>query len=170
MGSGHDVPVNLDIVKNTERYATEFSVDYLPRVSDPKAQLALALYREALCVNSVPYAFLGFAKVLNVFLAGDVKTIKWINENLANVNGILERARIVQLQQEGTDIGKYLYVNGRCAVAHAYSDPLVDPDIPNDERRLLRDLPLIQSLAQLLIESELCIKTEKTWLSEEVSR
>src|SRR3989442_2428284 len=39
-----------------------FRADYLPDPSDPKARLALALYREALTVNSAPYRFLGFAK------------------------------------------------------------------------------------------------------------
>src|ERR1043165_3177543 len=39
--------------------------DYVPDPSDPKAKLALALYREGLSVNLVPYQFLGFFKVVN---------------------------------------------------------------------------------------------------------
>src|SRR2546422_4958129 len=34
---------------------------------DPKAQLALALYREALTVNSIPFSFLSYFKILNMF-------------------------------------------------------------------------------------------------------
>ena len=48
-----------------------------------------------------------------------------------------------------------LYESGRCAVAHAFADPLVDPDDLADLRRLSADLDVVRALAEYLIEHEL---------------
>ena len=61
--------------------------DYLPEPSDKKARLAIALHREALGLeqNNLPYAFLGFTKILN--LGGDgKKQIEWINSEIGKLN------------------------------------------------------------------------------------
>src|SRR5581483_7012438 len=56
-----------------------FRLDYLPEPMSDKARLALALFREAVNVNSVAYKFLGFYKVINL-LYGDGSSQKtWIN-------------------------------------------------------------------------------------------
>jgi len=44
----------------------KFRIDYLPEHTNPKGQLCLALYREALNLNSKPFQFLGFFKIINV--------------------------------------------------------------------------------------------------------
>lgn len=59
-----------------------------------------------------------------------------------------------------------MYESGRCAIAHAFSEPLVDPEDPDDSARLQKDLPLIKALAQHLIESELGVKSIQTIWSE----
>ena len=43
----------------------------------------------------------------------------------------------------------------RCAVAHAYSDPVVDPDDLSDLRRLSQDVWIIKAVAEFLIENDL---------------
>lgn len=44
---------------------------YLPTGLAPEAELALALYREGLSVNSIPFAFLSLFKIFNIrFAAG----------------------------------------------------------------------------------------------------
>ena len=55
--------------------------NYLPQPSEPGARLALALYREALGLehDSVPYSFLGYARILNIWLRDGKKQIAWIN-------------------------------------------------------------------------------------------
>lgn len=102
-----------------------------PRVSEPvdeKARLALALYREDLSVNSVPYQFLGFAKIINVLHAGGSAQKAWIGAVLPNVTDADARARLAELSGEVADVSAYLFESGRCAVAHANTSPVVNPD------------------------------------------
>ena len=139
-----------------------FQADYLPAPKDSKAKLALALYREALSVNSVAYQFLGFAKVLNILHEKGKEQIAWINKNVDLTSDHRAKERLVELRKQGLDIGDYLYTSGRCAIAHAYATPVVDPEDPEENRRLYRDLPLIQALAEDLIERELGIKSAQT--------
>src|SRR5262249_49515501 len=56
----------LNIGKEPMGIIGDGHLDYLPDPPDPKAKLALALYREGLSVNLIPYQFLGFFKVINV--------------------------------------------------------------------------------------------------------
>jgi len=53
------------------------------------------------------------------------------------------------------DIGEYLYTSGRCAVAHASTTPVVDPDNPEDFLRLSADMPVLRALAEHIIINEL---------------
>jgi hypothetical protein len=165
MGNGKNEPMDLCAITDLGRHTGEFRFDYRPVVAESRAKLALAIYREAIYVNSVPYQFLGFAKILNIIASGD-QLIKWINNNVNQVHGVLARQRLTELKETHPDIGKYLYVDGRCAIAHALGDPLVDPDLPDVEHRLWKDVPLMQALAERLIETELGVKTRKTWLLE----
>jgi len=71
--------------------------------------------------------------------------------------------RLTELTHSGiTDIGEYLYASGRCAVAHAGTDPTVDPENPEDIERLSKDLPLIRAMAAHVIEKELGVKSRQT--------
>jgi len=38
-----------------------------------------------------------------------------------------------------------------CAVAHAFSQPIVDPDDAQEVRRLSSDLPIIKEIAEIII-------------------
>lgn len=136
--------------------------DYLPFPPQENAQVALALYREALNLDDKSYQFLSFFKILNVRfdLSRDQK--QWINSNLASVNQLLIRERISELQQAHANVGQYLYESGRCAVAHAFGHPIVNPDNPEDKRRLAADLPVIRALAELMIENEFGVKSSQT--------
>lgn len=115
-----------------------------------KAQLALALFREALNSISIPGKFLGFFKILNT---------KWNDRNIVNgIQDMLKRltdedalARVKALEAKSIDIPSYLYKEGRCAIAHAFQDPLVDPDDWDDSFRIASDIPLIRALAVLII-------------------
>ena len=131
---------------------------------DEKARLALALFREARTVNSTPFEFLTYFKILNIFWKDRPVTI-----NGQRQNPIIERIRatlpklkdelaVSRLRVLGTtepDVPKYLYESGRCAIAHAYADPIVDPDDVSDLRRLSEDLYIVKEIAEYLIEVEL---------------
>jgi hypothetical protein len=121
---------------------------------DPRARLALALYREARTINSVPFSFLSYFKILNIFWQ-DKKIIEGIRTTLPHIKDDLARERIEDLENRGENVPVYLYTSGRCAVAHAYADPIVDPDNIKDLQRLSHDRDVIKAIAESLIETEL---------------
>jgi hypothetical protein len=139
-----------------------FRLDYLPEVVDVKAQRCLAFYREAMNLNSAPFQFLSFFKIINVLHAKGADQTACINRTLPLLSEHHACSRLQQLQTLHADVGKYLYESGRCAVAHAFNQPLVDPDDPKDTQRLREDLPLIKAIAEQLIESQLGVKSAKT--------
>ena len=144
----------------------KFRVDYLPEAKDPKAQLCLALYREAMNLNSEPFQFLGFFKIINALFEKGTDQKAWINKTLPLLNDHWVLERLKELKKRHSDIGEYLYESGRCAVAHAFSKPLVDPDDPEDTQRLSADLPVIRALAEHLMEHQVGIKSALTYRQE----
>jgi hypothetical protein len=141
--------------------------DYLPNPADPKAKLALALYREGLSVNLAPYKFLGFFKVINILRNKGNDQKQWIRTNLQYVTDRDALARIGAIQTSEPDVADYLYVSGRCAVAHAFDQSnVVNPDDPADLIRLSEDLPVIRELARVAIEREFAIKSEREFHRE----
>lgn len=139
-----------------------FRLDYLPSTTDTKARLCLALYREALGLRNTAYQFLAFFKIINVLHEKGVKQVAWINAAIPKITEHLALECLKKLRKSQPDLGKYLYESGRCAVAHAYAKPIVDPDDPAHTERLHSELPIVQALAEHLIEFELGIKSAET--------
>ena len=130
----------------------------------------MAFYREGLSLeqSNIAYATLSFFKILNIVAPTYDKQKTWINGNIQNFGTSnytkheVDR-RCAELRATGvSDIGKYLYVSCRCAVAHAGTTPTVDPESPEDLERLFKDLPLIRAMAAHVIEHELGIKSLST--------
>ena len=160
--SGNPVPVRVPLRSRAIGSSIAFPF-YRELEEDPKARLALALFREAITANSLPYEFLGYFKILNVIWKDRFSEIggRRINELIEGIRTSLPMLRSTTcierldvLSATHTDIADYLYKSGRCAVAHAYSDPIVDPDDVTDLRRLSSDLPIIKEIAENLIETE----------------
>jgi hypothetical protein len=144
VGSSIAFPFNRDIEKSS------------------KAKLSLALYREALSINSIPFAFLSYFKILNVFWKdkydnGKNELVEGIREMLHRLEDDLAKRRLDELNKTENDVPKYLYESGRCAIAHAHTDPIVDPDDSMDIRRLSQDIWIVKALAEYLIEKKLKI-------------
>ena len=139
-----------------------FRADYLPAPADPRARRALALYREALGLESIPYRFLAFYKVVNILYEHGADQKAWINGIVDKLDDLLAPARLAEIRLQGHDVGLYLYESGRCAVAHAFNSPIVDPDDPQDTERLARDLPLMKAVAEYAIEHELGVRPMRT--------
>ena len=164
--SGSAIPVAIS--RDTSRTCGNCIGDYpfyRELEHDSRARLALALYREALTVNSVPFSFLSYFKILNIFWKdryekGSNELIEGIRTMLPKLNDNEARDRIKQLTGSQSNIQEYLYESGRCAIAHAYSEPLVDPDDVADLRRLSQDIWVIKAIAEELIESELNISRD----------
>lgn len=130
-------------------------------------RLALALYRDALCCNNVFYQFLNFSKIINIRHARGPGQVAWINAALARVGWRVHssKSRLDALQSAGTDVGDYLYAQGRCAIAHAgftTGEPIRDPDRPADRMAIMQDLDLMQELAEILIEDDLGVESVST--------
>lgn len=135
--------------------------------SDPRSRLALALYREGRTIESVPFEFLSYFKILNIFW-NDKKQgpkgaqinplIEGIRETLSAITDEAAVKRIQELRAAGEDPAHYLYSSGRCAIAHAYSSPTVDPDDLSDLRRLSADMWVVRSLAEYQIEHVLGVR------------
>jgi hypothetical protein len=141
--------------------------DFLPDPPDPKAKLALALYREGLSVNLTPYKVLGFFKVINIIRDKGPAQIQWIRDNLQHVSDEGAKARITAIKSTEPDVATYLYRSGRCAVAHAFDqNNVVNPDDPSDLIRRYEDLPVIRELARLVIQREFGLKSERDFHRE----
>jgi len=140
----------------------DFHLEYLPSTTNPKARLCLALFREALGLNKSAYRFLAFFKIINVLHENGPKQIAWINATLPKLTDHSALTCLTELRKSQSDLGKYLYASGRCAVAHAYAQPIADPDDPADTERLESELPVVRALAEHLIEFDLGVKSADT--------
>jgi len=122
---------------------------------DKKARLALALFREARTANSIPFEFLSYFKILNMFWKDGTTIIEGIRATLPKLKDELAISRLRALGNTERDVSAYLYESGRCAIAHAYADPIIDPDDVSDLRRLSEDLYIVKEIAERLIEVDL---------------
>ena len=157
-----DGEIGLGRGKHPDILSTGFRADYLPCPDDPKARFALALYREALGLHSVPYKFLGFFKIINILHSGGSQQREWIRRTLPEITNYDAIRRLKELEKQTDDVAKYLYTSGRCAVAHAYGEPTVNPDGVEDYSRLQDDMIVVRSLAEYLIEREFGVKSQDT--------
>lgn len=147
-------------------FCEKLSLRYLPAPSDKNACIALALFREGMSLDHVAYKFLSFYKIINLRWRSPQDQKKWISEKLNLIENHEAKKRLNELKQSESEIANYLYVSGRCAVAHAGIDPYIDPENVEDSRRLYADLPIIKELAKIMIEQEYGIKTMRTIYEE----
>jgi hypothetical protein len=148
-------------------YGPPLPTDYrIPAVvaqqPDENARIALALYREAGSVRGTPYEFLGYFKVINTRYSSGSDQVAWINRTIPLLYDKDANRRVSELSASESDVGRYLYASGRCAVAHAFNDPVVDPDDPEDTFRLSADMPVAKALAEYLIEHEYAVRSESS--------
>lgn len=167
--TGGSRPNPMGVGSKSNVVTSQFVLDYLPDTTDERRRWALAFFREGLSLpNNVAYAALSFFKIINLFAGTGSKQKAWINANVGNLKATNAvkfevKKRLDELQNSGvTDIGDYLYADGRCAIAHAGESPTVDPENPDDLERLSKDLALIRALAAHGIEQELGIKSNHT--------
>lgn len=154
------MPISRDMNRSVGSCAFGYPF-YRDIATDNKVTLALALYREARTINSIPYAFLGYYKILNIWWSDRTDRKSKMNELVEGIRDILPKltdryvtGRINCLSQSENDIPRYLHDSCRCAVAHANVAPTVDPDNWSDIKRLAADLEIIRAVAEHLIEEK----------------
>jgi hypothetical protein len=143
---------------------TYFEIEYLPEAINDQARLALALYREAIGLNSIPYQFLGYSKIINIIQNKGKDQVQWINSSLQKITEKHLVTLIDEIKTINSDVGDYLYADCRCAIAHAHNPKqLVNPDLQDDLDRLRKSEPIIKKLAVIAIEDELGIMSKDTF-------
>jgi len=163
--SGSSVPQAIPVYQVPLGYSTtDCFPNELIEIKDEKCLRAIALYREGLgSLHNVPFKFLSFFKVLNVFW-NDKKTkgvnplVEGIRAELPNLADRDAQARIAEIGKQHVDVAEYLYKYGRCAVAHAFQKPVVDPDDVADLHGLSENLWLMRRLAAHVIFKHFGIK------------
>src|SRR5438067_9413580 len=108
----------------------------------------MANFREASALDHVGYAFLSYFKVINIAYQSWKDQVEWIKELLPQIRDARVQERLKEIEALGEEPALYLYTSGRCAVAHAYGDPVADPDDVDDQWRLYADLPVIRAIAK----------------------
>ena len=130
-----------------------------------KARLALALYREAVTLNSLPYEFLGYYKIISILHKdGSSEQKDYIISCCSEIKDDFTQEQIKELENTGKDIVDYLYSACRCAIAHAHADPVIDPDDADQTWDLSKAIWIIRKIAEMTIEKEL--KVARTILSD----
>lgn len=154
--SGNPMPVPVP-AQNLARSINDAFLIRWNTLPEPKQRLALALYREALTLDSIPYRVLGFFKIINILHKLGPAQVEWIKATLPKLAMPHIKERLAQIEASEPDVATYLYESGRCAVAHAFADPLIDPDDLTHLHRLSADEGIVRCLAEYLIEHELCV-------------
>ncbi len=118
----------------------------------------MAIYREALLLNSLPYRFLGFYKIINIKLKdGKSEQLDWINKALIKLEDPHVLERLEKLKQMKKNVGKHLWGSCRASVAHAYDSRALNPDDFDHVQRLSEDIDVIKALAEYMMINELKI-------------
>jgi hypothetical protein len=134
---------------------SHFDFEHLQNPPTEKQKLGLALYREGLASNMDFYRFLSFFKIINIGCGNGHEQVAWINANLDNIWNPLAHQRLADLKKSVPDVGNYLLRQGRDAIAHAFSQPILDPDLPGNKAVIRADSDLMMGLADVFIDVEL---------------
>ena len=140
-------------------------------LKDEKARHALAIYREAVNMDSfhsAPYAVLGFYKIFESACRGGSERAKHLKMEVAQIfaeKKIDER----QLREIGftpkdspKQIAKFLKEAGRDAVAHANKEPVVNPDDARQQRRMSVAASILREwVARSCIQSRFRVGTSR---------
>lgn len=118
-----------------------------------RRNLALALYKEGVNSESVFYKFLSFWKILEVAIPDKTARWAWINANVSRA--ALHKERITEIMVQAPDIAEYLDYSGRCAIAHVFRQPFVNPDDRTDNIRITKDVRVVEDLARAVISDGL---------------
>ncbi|MCW1429925.1 hypothetical protein OLX23_12505 [Novosphingobium sp. JCM 18896] len=123
-----------------------------------RGALALALMREGRSLESVPYAFLTFYRLVELAVPAK-KRREWIASALEKVSTVRAIEAVRHLQRSGLssalEAADHLYISGRMAIAHAKADAdlasIISPDDLSQSERLSNELAAMEALAERAI-------------------
>lgn len=155
-GGGSHLPTSVLRLDRNRMYGiTErFAFDALPEPDDRRC-LALTLMREGRSLNSKPYAFLTFYRVLELTIEGKHRGA-WIDDAIPKIRSWAAAEGLRKVSNSGVrDIGKHLRESGRMAIAHASYPPIIDPDDLIQCARFHAELPVMEALAEIAVIEQL---------------
>jgi hypothetical protein len=136
---------------------------WAPEPSGSRALLALALYREGVNERSHIFQYLSFFKVLEILAKGKREitalAVRHLDKARSKSAPLTDQAD--RPTTSNSELARHLYEDGRCAIAHAHSQPLIDPDDPRNTRDIAKLVHLVRSLAEVVIEEE--FKIPRWW-------
>jgi|Wag4MinimDraft_17_1082658.scaffolds.fasta_scaffold00192_3 hypothetical protein len=140
------------------RILNVINLKYYKQVAfNDEQKLALGIYKEGISSNSIFYKFLSFFKIINIKNGTGSDQKEWINNNIKKLKN--SKTKVKKLKNnEISNIGKHLYESGRCAIAHANTQPVVDANKFQDIQRISSDTFIIKELAEIFIKEELNVK------------
>ncbi len=160
VSGGHgDYTANADFLPDDDNYAIQLS-KFNQKVFDENQHLALGFYREGVSSGSTYYAFLCYAKILEIPFKDGRKKGAWIDkevQNLKNPLAVSMRDRRIQMLG-GTPLGLWLKEEGRDALSHANikSGQVVrDPNSYQDWEDIKWGNTVMHELAEKVIIEEL---------------
>jgi len=164
IAGGHsDYSANADFQTNDDSYAIRLA-DFKQKVFNEDQHLALGLYREGISSGSTYYAFLCYARILEIpFKNGKCKG-DWIEREIPNLKGSLAtsmRDRRIHMLC-GKPLAKWLQDDGRHGLSHAniQSGQVVrDPNSYQDWEDIKWGNTVMQELAEKAITDELGVET-----------
>jgi hypothetical protein len=159
--SGGNLPRMMGL-NNDKPSPPRVAFDFIDLIcpAEENTRLALAFMREGRGINHFGYAFLSFWRVLEVAFPNTQARVDWMAETLPNLTGAGVAEALANLADQGVvDVGWHLFASGRCAIAHANGQPIINPDDPRDARRLMNELPLVKELAVRVMHDRFGIQT-----------
>lgn len=144
---------------------------FWPKNLSREAEIAIALFREAKSLDRSPYSLLSYLKIINLLEKGNSGQRKVIAKYLNEISEPRAVRRLDELgtNPEGMALPDYIMNACRHAVAHANLDKgyVFDPDSPEDISRLIKDEPIIEELASLVIRREFGVPSRSdNWKSK----
>ncbi len=139
-------------------------------LNDEPARRALAIYREAVNMDdfhSVPYAVLGFYKILESAYGEGAERARNLEQEVAqllakkNINEWQLREIGFTPEASPEEIAKFLKRAGRDAVAHANKEPVVNPDDARQQRRMSVAASILREVARSCIQSRFQVGTSR---------
>lgn len=157
---------NINLVSN---FPLKFS--FWPKNLSREAEIAIALFREAKSLGHIPYSLLSYLKIINLLEKGHNGQRKVIEKYLREISEPRAVKRLDELGANPDGMARPDYILNACrhAVAHANLDKgyIFDPDSPEDITRLIKDEPIIEELASLVIRREFGVPSRSdNWKSK----
>lgn len=135
--------------------------DFHQIASKDEQHIALGFYREGFSSKSPFYKFLSYYKILNIKCIDGNAHKRWVNNNIKHIR--YSHFAIDRLKTEGvTNVGEFLWRQGRCALAHASiqkNQPIIDVADYDHWQKIVWCNDLLQELVELFIQNELSIST-----------